>query len=420
MRGPLFLSVAAIMGVAIMVSSAVANEGRIPVPTGKPTAAKTGRPYSGEITSQAITSGGITSQAITGTVPSATAPVSADLKSGLDALSDRQPDKAIAIRERMRKGTLDRHILSWAIAVSGQRGIPSLEIARTQRELQGWPGLKSLRAHSERALYREDPPAAAVIAAFGATRPETAEGAIVLARAFTASGKTVAAAERLRAVWFEDTLDKDTEDSILSEFPGLLMAADHKRRMEMLLYRDRVEQAERFGALGKAQSLYRAWAAVIRGNGKAADLIAAVDQSWHADPAYLFLRIEYLRKQEKYEEAAMLLARMPRESDALANPGAWWTEQRIVSRGLLHNGDFRGAYRVAANHAATDATDIVDAEFHAGWYALRALEDPATAARHFRRILDASRRPISASRAWYWLGRAAEAGGPGASADYFA
>ncbi|HXV28893.1 MAG TPA: lytic transglycosylase domain-containing protein, partial [Sinorhizobium sp.] len=54
------------------------------------------------------------------------------------------------------------------------------------------------------------------------------------------------------------------------------------------------------------------------------------------------------------------------------------------------------------------------------WYALRGLEDPTTAARHFRRILDASGRPISASRAWYWLGRAAEAGGPGASADYFA
>lgn len=87
---------------------------------------------------------------------------------------------------------------------------------------------------------------------------------------------------------------------------------------------------------------------------------------------------------------------------------------------LAGQGDFRGAYRVAANHKATEATDIVDAEFHAGWFALRGMEDPAAASQHFRRILDVSNRPLSASRAWYWLGRSAEAGGPGNAKDYFA
>jgi soluble lytic murein transglycosylase len=402
MRGPLFLSVAAMIGAAIMASSAIASEGRVPVPTSKPgTSGKSGRVASGETTA-------------------AIAPRSDDLKTGLDALSNRKPSEAIAIRDGMRAGTLDRHILTWAIAVSGQKGVPSLEVAEAQRELQGWPGLTSLRAHSERALYRENPPAADVIAAFGSTRPETAEGVIILARALAAEGKGAAAAGHLRTIWFKDALDKDTEDKILSEFTALLTAADHKHRMEMLLYRSRVEQAERFSALGKAQSLYRAWTALIRGSSKAADLIAAVDASWHDDPAYLFLRIEYLRKQEKYEEAAKLLERMPRESAALVNPGEWWTEQRIVSRGLLDKGDFRGAYRIAANHAATEATDVVDAEFHAGWYALRGLENPATAAHHFHKILDASSRPISAARAWYGLGRAAEAGGPGKPDEYFA
>jgi soluble lytic murein transglycosylase len=60
-----------------------------------------------------------------------------------------------------------------------------------------------------------------------------------------------------------------------------------------------------------------------------------------------------------------------------------------------------------------------DAEFHAGWYALRALNEPRTAARHFAKIADISDRPLSLSRAYYWLGRAAEQGGPGNAADYF-
>ncbi|MDK1488985.1 lytic transglycosylase domain-containing protein [Sinorhizobium sp. 7-81] len=405
MRRPLFLPVAVMVGAAVLASSAPANETRrTAVPANRSDSpSKTGRVVD-----------------ITAAISAAVAPIGADLKKGLDALSNREPAKAIAVRDGMPSGTLERHILTWAIAVSGQKGVPSYEIAEAQRELQGWPGLKSLRAHSERALYRENPPAADVMAAFGATRPETAEGTIILARALVAQGQNAAAANHLRAIWLKDALDKDAETKILSEFSDLLTTADHRRRMELLLYRARVEQAGRFSDLGKAQSLYRAWTAVIRGSENAAALIKAVDPSWRDSPAFLFVRIEHLRKQDKYQEAAGLLAQMPKDSEALVDPGEWWTEQRIVSRGLLDEGDFHGAYRVAANHAATEATDIVDAEFHAGWYALRGLEDPATAAGHFRKILETSTRPISASRAWYWLGRAAEAGGPGDPKEHFA
>jgi soluble lytic murein transglycosylase len=408
MRGSIYLPVAAIIG-AVLLAAPTGNAetlDRIPVPTRKPALLDKAAPIAANETTNAIAT--------------AAGPVSSDLKAGLDALSNKQPAAAIAVRDAMTEGTLDRHILTWAIAVSGQRGVPSFEIADAQRELQGWPGLKSLRANSERALYRENPPAADVLAAFGNTQPETTEGSLILARALVATGKADIAAKNLRTIWQRDTLDKDIETKILDEFSGLLTTDNHQHRMVLLLYRNRVEQAERFGDLGNAQSLYRAWAAVSRGSDKAPALIAAVDPAWRKDAAYLFIQIEHLRKQKKYEEAAKLLARMPKDKGALVNPGEWWVEQRVVSRGLLDSGDFRGAYRIAAGHLATDAADIIDAEFHAGWYALRGMEDPATAARHFRRILDVSSRPLSASRAWYWLGRSAEAGGPGDANGYFA
>src|SRR5690606_17465576 len=91
-----------------------------------------------------------------------------------------------------------------------------------------------------------------------------------------------------------------------------------------------------------------------------------------------------------------------------------------VSRGLVDQGQFKAAYRIVANHAASSPTDIVEAEFHAGWYALRGLQDPKTAEAHFRKILDVSNGPISVSRAWYWIGRAAEAGGPGKASEFYA
>ncbi|MFS8115906.1 lytic transglycosylase domain-containing protein [Rhizobium jaguaris] len=357
----------------------------------------------------------------TGSIPrgSAIAPVNGDLKAGLDALSNKNPLQALAIRNSMGQGTLDRHILTWAIATSGQPGVPSGEIAAAARELAGWPGLASLRGNSERALYTENPPADQVLAAFGNTQPETPEGAVILSRALVSRGASAQAAKLIRKIWRNEGLDKSFEDKILAEFSGLLSPADHKARMDYLLYRGRTAQAKRFGDLGRAQSLYKTWAAVNNHSANAGTLLANMDPQWRNDPAYLFMRIENLRRQDKYDDAANLLMQMPRDRGALVNASQWWDEQRIVSRGLVDQGEFKTAYRIVDASVADNPQDVGEAEFHAGWYALRGLQDGATAEAHFRKILQVSNGPISQSRAWYWLGRAAEAGGPGKAEDFY-
>ncbi|MDE1991280.1 MAG: lytic transglycosylase domain-containing protein, partial [Rhizobiaceae bacterium] len=276
---------------------------------------------------------------------SAIAPISGDLKAGLDALSAKNPMQALAIRNGMGQGTLDRHILTWAIATSGQPGVPSGEIAAAARELVGWPGLGSLRGNSERALYAENPPADQILAAFGSTQPETPEGAVILSRALVSRGGTAQATKLIRKIWRSEPLDKPFEDKILAEFSSLLSPADHKARMDFLLYRGRTAQAKRFGDLGRAQSLYKAWAATNNRSANAGALIAAMDPQWRKDPAYLFMQIENLRRQDKYDDAAALFSQMPRDRSLLVDPGQWWDEQRIVSRGLVDQGEFKAAYR---------------------------------------------------------------------------
>ncbi|MBA4799614.1 MAG: lytic transglycosylase domain-containing protein [Rhizobiales bacterium] len=347
------------------------------------------------------------------------AAVNPQLKAGLDALSDRDGAQAISIRNRMPEG-LDRHMLTWSIAMSGLRDVPATEIATAQRQLTGWPGLKAFRANSEKALFRENPAPSAVLAAFGDMAPETTEGTMLLARAHLAEGDKAKARSLIRNLWRTEALDEAAEDKIMAEFSGLLTTADHRARMDYLMYRERASQAKRFSTLGEAQSLYKAWAGLISRSRNVDALIAAVDKSWAKDPALLFIRIENLRRKEEFEAAAKLLEQMPRDAKTLINGRAWWDEQRIVARGLADLGQYREAYRIVSRHVATEATDIADAEFHAGWYALRALNDPKTASRHFGRILEVSNRPLSASRAWYWLGRASEVAKDGKARDYFA
>ncbi|AKH99866.1 soluble lytic murein transglycosylase-like protein [Hoeflea sp. IMCC20628] len=349
-----------------------------------------------------------------------TASASLELKAGLEALGDKDAARARTIRDSMTRNTLDHHILTWAIAVSGLEGVPSGEIALAATELKGWPGLTSLRQLSERALFYEKPVAAKVLAAFGNTLPETAKGAIALIRALKSSGDTQRAGTLASTVWRTLIMDNQDAKVFLSEFDGLLDKGDHLRRMEMLLYRDHVNDAKPLSQKAEAQSLYRAWAAVITNPAKAAGAIAAVDKSWHDKPSYLYLRIKHLRELERDKEAAALLAKMPRDRATLVDPDEWWIEARVVSRGLYEKGDAKTAYRLAAAHLAQSPEEFAEAEFHAGWYALRGLKDAKTAAKHFAAILSVANGQISKARAHYWLGRAAEAGGGGKSSDFYA
>jgi soluble lytic murein transglycosylase len=416
-KSALILSIG--LGAATMTNLAgAAGEGIVPLPFARPDAPLS-VPMPGAITKPALPTA-MPIPDITGSIPRVDRPLSSTaLKSGLDALSDGQAANAIAIRDGLPANSLDRRILTWAIAQSGQRDVSFHEIMAAERELVGWPGLNKLEAKAERALYRENPAASVVLGALSAKRLETPEGAIVLARAQLVTGRQADAASTLRHLWISDALDTTTEDRIMSEFGALLTTADHKSRMDYLMYRGRSSQAKRFSQLGQAQSLYKAWLAVAA-NAKNADaLLAAMDRSWAKDPAALFLRIERARRSDRFEEAAKLLDQVPRDRSKLINDTEWWNERRIIARGLADQGDFKTAYRLAAAHTAESAVDRADAEFHAGWYALRALHQPQLAQEHFRKILDASTRPLSASRAWYWLGRAAEAGGTGDARNFY-
>ena len=336
----------------------------------------------------------------------------ARLKSGLDALSEGDPAPARAVRDSLPENALDRHILSWAIALRGGAGVQSGEIAAAARALPGWPGMDTLRRNSERAMLREGPPPQAVVHAFGATKPQTTEGTIVLARSLVALGNASGARMVLSPFWRTEELGAAEEAAIIGEFGKLIPATDHRYRMERMLYAERLGSARRVAGLAGATSLADAWAAVVKGDKKAQKLLDAVPAAQRS-AGYLFAQAKILRRSEKFSKAAALMLKAPKDMASLVDPDAWWLERRALSRELLDAGDVKTAYRIAAQHSAESPQEAADAEFHAGWYAFRGLNDPRTAARHFARIAEIANSPLSLSRAYYWLGRTAEAGGPG-------
>jgi soluble lytic murein transglycosylase len=138
----------------------------------------------------------------------------------------------------------------------------------------------------------------------------------------------------------------------------------------------------------------------------------AVPRGCTGDTGYLFARIQLLRREEKFAEAAQLMLSAPKDPGRLHNLDEWWIERRLLTRKMLDVGENRTAYLIARD-AALPARDIykTEQEFTSGWIALRFLKDPSTAAQHFARIGVGSVNPTALARAGYWQGRAAEAAG---------
>ncbi|CAG1013306.1 soluble lytic murein transglycosylase [Rhizobiaceae bacterium] len=333
------------------------------------------------------------------------------LREGLEALAAGDLGGARAIRDDRGTDTLDRRILFWAIALDGGRAVTSAEIADAATNLAAWPGEAALRRNLERALYRERAEPEAVIAALGDGEMRTIEGAIALARAFRSLGDTEHARTAIGSAWRWQRLDAAAENAVIAEFGAIIAAPDHRIRMETMLHHDRIASAGRVASLAGAEALWRAWSAVIRGEKNSAALLDAVPEAQRS-AGHAFATARLLRKEGKVREAAAAMLAAPADAGAI-EPETWWQERRALSRELLDLGDAATAYALAAAQTGGSPTTRADAEFHAGWYALRGLRDATKAAAHFARIAGIAEGPISRARAFYWLGRAAEAGGPG-------
>jgi len=306
---------------------------------------------------------------------------------------------------------LDRSLTEWAAVRFGWVGFE--RIAAFTRDHPDWSVMAALGRRAEEALLIARKPVAVVRAFFAERQPTSAAGKVALALALKSDGAEREAAELVRNAWRNDSFAREFEAKILDLCPGVLTQVDHRDRMERLLFKE--DWASALRAAGYAGKDYVLLAKARIAVGQDADdaqrALDAVPPSLRYETSYLFAKARFLRRQGKLDEAVRVLADVSRDPSILADGDGWWVERRIIARELLDRGDALAAYAVAREHAAESAEKRIDAEFHAGWIALRFLNHPATAASHFANAAKIATKPISVARTAYWQGRAAEAFG---------
>ncbi|TVR10997.1 MAG: lytic transglycosylase domain-containing protein [Salinarimonadaceae bacterium] len=328
---------------------------------------------------------------------------------------------AMAEGDAAREGVNDeaaRILLEWTGLRAGGAAAFG-RVASFMRDYPDWPGRSLLRLRAEQALVREAGiPDATILAFFAAEKPRKGAGALALAGALAREGNEAAARDLTRDLWLNGSLSETLEARVLAAYPGLLSSADHRRRMERLAFEQDWAGARRAAQL--AGEGYETLVAARRAlGGPPAGLQRALDavpERLRSDSSYLYTLARRARLANETLEAAAIIRRAPRALSIIADGDAWWTERRIVARNVLELGDAELAYELVSGHAAQSPAEVIDAEFHAGWIALRDLGDPEKALAHFERAGAPATTPISLSRAAFWRARAHEAAGREAEA----
>ena len=309
------------------------------------------------------------------------------------------------------KDSAARKLATWFEYRNGDLDASAEAIESFRLANPDWPGQDELRERAEIALFLGDASPDKVRAFFGNSTPLTGAGKAALASAFMKENNEAAARELIVSAWRDYQLNLSVEKKLLARFGSMLTPEDHQARIDKLLFPDSkvtAEAALRTSKLLPAaeQKKIAARIAVVKRGANAGKLLAALPASaTDGDIGLLYNRIQWLRRKDRDEEAWKALLDVPNEPDRLIDLEGWWSERRIDCRLALDAGQSRIAYEIAAEHGPISGDAYIEAEFLAGWIALRFLSDPETALKHLLALRAAAKGSKNLALAEYWLGR---------------
>jgi soluble lytic murein transglycosylase len=299
--------------------------------------------------------------------------------------------------------------VTWLRLLSGPASAG--ELAHFIAENPDWPGQTTLarRAEEAHAALIDD---AAIRRWFARHPPTSLAARLRYAEALDAAGDRAGAARLRRSAWADLPANVAEERAFLDRHASVLRAEDHWARADRLTWaRDAAAARRQLGRVPPArQPVLRARLEALAGS--PGDY--GFTPEHRRDPVVFLERARALRRQDRDAESARFWLADGAAAQKAApeeRQGQFWSERHIVIRRLIRLRDAPTAYRLAAAHGLTDrgSVDVLEAEFLAGWIALRQLGRPEEALAHFTALEQAATAPISLSRGAYWRGRALRA-----------
>ncbi len=283
-----------------------------------------------------------------------------------------------------------------------------IKLSRFIRNNPDWPHQISLRKAFE-DMKRADMDHQEIVAWFDDFKPLSATAAQDYIDALLVAGRKDKVSRYLDEWWGETLIARNDQREIFRKYGRYISRSAHEKRFNTLLHARQYTNARAMaGVLGKGYAeLAEARIALAENKIGVNALIDKVPASLQGDAGFLYERLRWRRKKDLDFRAIEILDQQPAIGQ-LSNPQDWWRERHIIIRRMIEQGRVKTAYMLASQHKQKEGFSYAQAEWLAGWLALRHTKDAIAALEHFQNLYKSVKTPISLGRAAYWAGRSAE------------
>jgi len=212
-------------------------------------------------------------------------------------------------------------------------------------------------------------------------------------------------------IWVKENFTAEDEKIFLGKYQGQLSQIDHVNRIDRLLWDGKIADATRIMNFVD-EDYQKLFSAVIelQNSPKYIDkIVLEVPRKLRSNEGLTYRRVLWYKSKDKVGDLLDLMKDLTPKSRF---PEKWWSLRRLYGREMIKQKKFEIAYNLIANHnLPTTSSDFWEAEWTAGWIALRFMDEPKVGYAHFENLYKNVTQPVTISRATYWLGMAADAMG---------
>ena len=311
---------------------------------------------------------------------------------------------------RKSRSKLLKNLVTWMYLKEPSNNLTFQDYKKFIDKNPEWPRINRLRYLAEHKINFKNVKPKEVINFFEKKEPLSGYGKIKLGEAYLTKGNTKKAHSLIADGFKTANLSSIEHKYLNKKFRNLLTKEDYIERAKYLAWEQDVYELRRtlrYLPSGYKELYFARFALMTRSYG-VDSAIAKVPPQFKNDIGLQFDRAKWRRKRGRYDSALEIINNLPQDPKLLVKPDLWFKEKFIIARSRINKKRFEEAYGLLINHGVLDSGNLAEAEWHAGWLALRFLNKPDAAVQHFKTMYDGVNYPISKSRAAYWVGKAYE------------
>lgn len=209
-----------------------------------------------------------------------------------------------------------------------------------------------------------------------------------------------------RYYWRYTALDLAAERYFINNYKAYLTLNDLLKKIEFLTWNKSFDQAAILIQLlpQEFQEVPSKRLKTARNPESVKHILIRASEKLKKDEFIKFTLIEQMLKKQEDQKALFTLLRTKPTSQF----ERWWRLKHIAIRNALSEKNYRVAYQLTQDHKLETPANFTEAEWIAGWIALRFLKDKKTAKKHFESMYNIAKLANTKSKAAYWLAQSVE------------